>query len=174
VASLFHRRYGTQLFPLPRALTTPSKRVMSLRNGHVKMSKSDVSDLARINLNDSDDTIRQKIQLATSDSLFGVYIHPQRPEISNLVNLYREIWNLTQDAPFNNEEELLRYGSTLGFKNKLAEALISYLAPIRQKYEHFRSDPSYLQAILNDGQKKAFDKAHQTMQEVAPLLGISS
>jgi tryptophanyl-tRNA synthetase len=172
VANLFHRRYRSDVFPLPQAIMTRSPRVMSLKDARHKMSKSDPSDTSRINLTDTDDVIRDKIRKATSDSIPGVYAHPDRPEMTNLIGLYREAWLESEETPFETEEISLRHLSTTEFKNRLAEILIKQIAPIRDDYERFRRDPDYLRTILQAGQAKAFVLADQTSREIASILGI--
>lgn len=172
IANSFHNRYKSNMFPLPRAIMTKCSRVMSLRNAKIKMSKSDPSDASRINLTDSDEAIRSKIRKATSDSLIGVYTHPDRPEISNLISIYHEIWRLSHKSSFQTEEASLKTLSTNDFKERLAEALIAHLAPIRRGYELLRKDPDFLTTILITGQNKAFAIANQTMDEITSTIGI--
>lgn len=172
VANLFHHRYGSDVFPLPQAIMNRSPRVMSLKDARYKMSKSDPSDASRINLTDTDDMIREKIRKATSDSISGIYTHPDRPEITNLIGLYREAWLESEKIPFEVEEASLRYLSTADFKTRLADLLIQRLTPIRNDYERLRQDPDYLKTILQAGQAKALVLAGQTTREITSILGI--
>jgi tryptophanyl-tRNA synthetase len=97
IAGAFNRAYGEEFFPLPEPLIMPTAaRIMSLRDGSKKMSKSDPSDYSRITLTDDADAIAKKIRKATSDSIEGVTYDPEgRPEVANLLTIYGALTNST-------------------------------------------------------------------------------
>jgi tryptophanyl-tRNA synthetase len=155
IAIKFNTDYNTDLFVLPEPfIGETAARVMSLRDGSAKMSKSDPSDMSRINLIDDDDTIGQKIRKAKTDpeplpedpaDLNG------RPEAKNLVTIYAAV---TGESV---EQVLARFaGQGFGaFKPALAHALIALLSPIRGRLEELRRDPAELDRILADGARRA-------------------
>jgi tryptophanyl-tRNA synthetase len=155
IAIKFNTDYNSDLFVLPEPfIGETAARVMSLRDGSAKMSKSDPSDMSRINLIDDDDTIGQKIRKAKTDpeplpedpeDLNG------RPEAKNLVTIYAAV---TGESV---EQVLARFaGQGFGaFKPALAHALIALLSPIRGRLEELRRDPAELDRILADGARRA-------------------
>jgi tryptophanyl-tRNA synthetase len=155
IAIKFNTDYETDLFVVPEPfIGETAARIMSLRDGSAKMSKSDPSDMSRINLIDDNDTIGQKIRKAKTDpeplpedaaALNG------RPEAKNLVTIYAAVTGETVD------KVLARFaGQGFGaFKPALADALIVLLAPIRARLEELRRDPAELDRILEDGASRA-------------------
>ena len=155
IAIKFNTDYETDLFVPPEPfIGSTAARVMSLRDGTAKMSKSDPSDMSRINLTDSDDLIAQKIRKAKTDpeplpelpsGLDG------RPEARNLVSLYAAVTGETSEAVLGQFA-----GQGFGaFKPVLADALIALIAPIRDRLETMRSDPAAIDAILRNGADRA-------------------
>src|SRR5262249_18343258 len=150
--------------PLPEpVIMGEATRVMSLRDGTKKMSKSDPSDYARIHLLDSDEDIAQKIKKAKSDMEPGItYDTEKRPESSNLLTLYAAATNRTvkeAQAEVANEQ----FSS---FKTKLADAMVAHLNPIRTRMQQLLSDPAELDRILTKGTDKAKTVAKLHMKEV--------
>jgi len=156
IAIKFNTDYDVELFvpPEPFVGSGAAARVMSLRDGNMKMSKSDPSDMSRINLTDSDDLISQKIRKAKTDpeplpedaaDLEG------RPEAKNLVGIYGAVTGETV------EQVLARFaGQGFGaFKPALADALVALLSPLRSRLEDLRSDPHELDRLLGQGSAKA-------------------
>ncbi|MBN9413440.1 MAG: tryptophan--tRNA ligase [Candidatus Paracaedimonas acanthamoebae] len=172
IAGAFNRAYNCDFFILPEPqILGVAPRVMSLRDGTKKMSKSDPSDLSRINMMDSDDEINQKIRKAKTDpeplpesleELSG------RPEAQNLVTIYAAL------AGCSVEKILQEFKGSLFsiFKPKLAALAISTLGPIRQETNKWLQDKSELEAILKVGQEKATTKARATLKEVHRLIGF--
>jgi tryptophanyl-tRNA synthetase len=174
IAIKFNTDYDVELFvpPEPYIGGGAAARVMSLRDGNAKMSKSDPSDMSRINLSDSEDVVAQKIRKAKTDAeplpddpalLAG------RPEARNLVGVYGAITGETV------EQVLGRFaGQGFGaFKPALAEALIELLRPLRARLDEFRKDPATLDRILEDGAAKAADLAAPTMVRAYDALGLT-
>jgi tryptophanyl-tRNA synthetase len=159
-------------FPLPEPLIQgPGARIMSLREGTKKMSKSDPSDLSRINMTDDADTIMNKIKKATTDP------HPVpeaeeglegRPEVENLVGIYAAI------SERSVADVLVEFGGKgFGvFKPALAELLASKLSPIAAEMRRLNADPGALDAILKDGAERARAIAQPIMAEVRDVVGF--
>ncbi len=147
-------------------------RVMSLRDGRSKMSKSDPSDMSRINLTDSDDLIGQKIRKAKTDPEplpDDPALLDARPEARNLVGIYGAV---TGESA---EKVLARFaGQGFGtFKPVLADALIALLAPLRTRLGEFRTDPAMLDKLLEDGAAKAADLAAPTLIAAYDAVGLA-
>lgn len=170
LAGAFNRRYNTEYFKLPEPMILKAvKRIMSLQDGTKKMSKSDESDLSRINLEDSAEAILKKIKKAKTDSLPTITLDENRPEIYNLLNIFAAASGKTC-------EQLAREYETSGngkFKNDLAESLIEKLRPIQEKLISFKRDQSYIRQVLADGKKQAQEIAAKTREEVFSIVGLS-
>ena len=174
IAQKFNNDFGVELFPLPEpVITGPATRVMSLRDGTAKMSKSDPSDASRINLTDDADAIAQKIKRAKTDAeplpseatgLAG------RPEAANLVGLMAA---LTGQSVAQVLAE--RGGQGFGtFKPALADALVAAIAPITARFNDLRRDESTLDAVLADGAQRARAIAAPVLAEVHRAVGLRS
>ena len=159
-------------FPQPEpVITGPATRVMSLRDGTKKMSKSDPSDLSRINLTDDADTIARKVQKAKTDpeplpsepdGLKG------RAEAENLVGIYAALADQTVPAV------LAQFGGAQfsAFKKALAEAAVARLAPITEESARMMQDPAAIDRILADGAARAREIATPIMDEVKDIVGF--
>jgi len=174
IAIKFNTDYDVELFvpPEPFIGGGTAARVMSLRDGAAKMSKSDPSDMSRINLTDSDDQIAQKIRKAKTDpeplpddpaGLEG------RPEAKNLVGIYGAVTGETV------EQVLARFaGQGFGaFKPALAEALVALLHPLRTRLEELRDDPEELDRLLADGSARAAELGAPVVKEAIRAVGLS-
>ena len=177
VADSWNRAHGLALdnasaLPLPRAIALPggAPRVMSLRDGRAKMSKSAPSDLSRINLTDGDDAIVDKVRRAKTDSAAGVWLYDPAvaPEKSNLLAI---LGALTGEAPAVLAE---RYAGVTAerFKADLAEALVATLRPVRERAAALAADPSHLDALLRAGAARARSRAAVTMRLVREVSGL--
>ena len=173
IAQKFNNDFNAPaFFPLPEPLIQgPGARIMSLRDGAKKMSKSDPSDMTRINMTDDADMIMQKIKKATTDP------HPVpeskeglagRAEVENLVGIYAAITERSV------EDVLAEFGGKgFGvFKPALAETLASRLAPIASKMRRLNADSAALDAILKDGAEKARAIAQPIMADVREVVGL--
>lgn len=159
-------------FPPPEPLITgPATRVMSLRDGTKKMSKSDPSDYSRINLTDDADTIAQKIRKAKTDpeplpseekGLEG------RPEADNLVGIYAALSGKDKAAVLSE----FGGGQFSGFKNALAELCVTKLSPIAAEMKRLMADPGHVDAILLEGGERAGAIAAGTMKSVKDIIGF--
>jgi tryptophanyl-tRNA synthetase len=173
IAQKFNNDFNAPaFFPLPEPLIQgPGARIMSLRDGAKKMSKSDASDMTRINMTDDADAIMQKIRKATTDphplpeSVEGL---KGRPEAENLVGIYAAI---TGRAPADVLVEFAGKGFGV-FKPALAEVLAQSLSPIAAEMRRLNADPGALDAILKDGAERARAIAAPIMAEVRERVGF--
>ncbi|MBD2743770.1 tryptophan--tRNA ligase [Coleofasciculus sp. FACHB-1120] len=153
--------------PLIRA---EGARVMSLTDGTRKMSKSDPSDMSRINLLDTPDQIQNKIKRCKTDSVRGLtFDDSERPEARNLLTLYMVLSGKTK-------EEVAAECQDMGwgqFKPLLTETTINALKPIQEKYQAVMDDKGYLESVLRDGRQKAEAIASITLAQVKAALGYS-
>jgi tryptophanyl-tRNA synthetase len=174
VAIKFNNDFDVDLFvpPEPFIGGGAAARVMSLRDGSAKMSKSDPSDMSRVNLTDSDDEIAQKIRKAKTDpeplpdkpeGLDG------RPEAKNLVGIYGAVTGETV------EQVLARFaGQGFGqFKPALADALVALIAPIRRRLEELRRNPAELDRILAEGAKRASAIGAPVLAQAKAAVGLT-
>jgi tryptophanyl-tRNA synthetase len=156
IAVKFNNDFQTELFvaPEPYIGGGTAARVMSLRDGSVKMSKSDPSDMSRINLTDSDDTIIQKVRKAKTDPA-PLPEDPAdlnaRPEAKNLVGIYGAVTG-ESDAAILARFAGQGFGS---FKPALADALVTLIAPLRGRLDKLRRDETELDGILAEGAERA-------------------
>jgi tryptophanyl-tRNA synthetase len=159
-------------FPLPEALTQgPGARIMSLRDGTAKMSKSDPSDYARINLTDEADAISQKVRKARTDpeplpeTVEGL---EGRPEARNLVSIYAALAG-TSDADVLAEYAGQGFGA---FKPRLADLAVSVMGPIGAEMRRLLADPAEIDRVLADGAERARALARPTLAETKKLVGF--
>ena len=174
IAQKFNNDFGAgeEVFTLPDPIIpSEAARIMSLRDGAAKMSKSDPSDMSRINLTDDADTIMTKVKKAKTDpeplpsdkgGLDG------RPEAANLVGIYAAMAGESQDAV------LAKFGGEgFGkFKPALGELLVESLAPINARFVELRQDRAALDAILRQGAEKARALAVPTLEKAYAALGL--
>ena len=173
IAIKFNTDFDVELFvpPEPFVGGGSAARVMSLRDGTAKMSKSDPSDMSRVNLSDSDDVVAQKIRKAKTDPEplpDDPKLLDGRPEARNLVGIYSAV---TGDSV---EQVLARFaGQGFGtFKPALADAVIALLTPLRTRLDEFRKDPAMLDAVLEDGAAKAAALAAPTLARAYESVGL--
>ena len=172
IAAKFNHDYGVEQFPITEPLIEGvATRVMSLRDGSKKMSKSDPSDASRINLTDNADAIAQKIRKARTDadplpgSMDGL---KDRPEAKNLVNIYAAF---SDESP---DEVLSRFeGQGFGtFKPALAELAVAALEPITQRMNDFLADPAEIDRILGQGAIRADEIATPILERTKEIMGL--
>ncbi len=170
--SIRARGFGDAFFPLTEpVIQGPATRVMSLRDGTKKMSKSDASDNSRINLTDDADTIAQKIRRAKTDpdALPSEEEGLQtRPEADNLVGIYAAL----VDKP--KADVLKEFGGAQfsTFKTALADVSVAKLSPIAAEMKRLTRDPAYIDGILAEGADRATVIATETMNAVKDILGL--
>jgi tryptophanyl-tRNA synthetase len=171
IAGAFNRQYGQDYFPLPEPLIQASaSRIMSLRDGRKKMSKSDASDYARINLTDDADMIALKIRKAKSDAIAGMGYDPEaRPEAANLLSIYAALEGMTpQEAGERHADK-----DFSSFKHLLAELAVTNLAPITRRMRELMEDPGHIDAVLKAGAEKARVIADRHWREIKEIVGLS-
>lgn len=145
-------------------------RVMSLTDGTKKMSKSDPSDLSRINLLDTPEEITKKIKRCKTDPQRGLtFDDPVRPECHNLLTLYQVLSGQTKEAVAAECQDM-GWGQ---FKPLLAETVVESLKPIQQKYQAVMDEKGYLESVLRQGKEKAEAVANETLKQVKLALGFS-
>ncbi|MFB2935871.1 tryptophan--tRNA ligase [Aerosakkonemataceae cyanobacterium BLCC-F154] len=162
---------GKKVLKLPDPLIrSEGARVMSLTDGTKKMSKSDPSELSRINLLDSPEEIQKKIKRCKTDPVRGLsFDDPERPESRNLLTLYMLLSGKTK-------EEVAAECADMGwgqFKPLLTETTINALKPIQDKYYAVMNEKGYLESVLREGKEKAGAIANQTLAEVKSAMGYS-
>jgi len=172
IAIKFNADYGIELFTLPEPTIPPAAaRIMSLRDGSAKMSKSDPSDMSRVNLNDDPDLIAQKVRKAKTDPE-PLPADPKeldtRPEAKNLVTIYAAL----ADEPVT--EVLGRFaGQGFGiFKPALAELMVETLRPIGIRLAELQRDPAELDRLLKAGAEKASAVAAPTLAAAYQAMGL--
>lgn len=172
IAGAYNRRYEQEYFPLPEPLIMPdAARVMSLRDGTKKMSKSDPSDYSRISMTDDADTIVQKIKKAKSDMLPGVTYDPvNRPEAANLL----EIFAVLTDTPRSEVEARYQDSGFAEFKKELADVAVEHLKPITETLRRLQNDPGYIDNLLKQGSEKANAIAEAHLKEIKNTVGFLS
>ncbi|MEL6575507.1 MAG: tryptophan--tRNA ligase [Pseudomonadota bacterium] len=173
IATKFNLDYDAEdFFPLPEPLIGgPAPRVMSLRDGTKKMSKSDPSDMSRINLTDDADTIASKIKKARTDpeplpeSTEGL---AERAEARNLVGIFAALTDRTA------EDVLAEFGGQGfgAFKPALAEVAVSHLAPIAEEVRRLNADPAEIDRILGDGAARASAVAEPVLAAAYEKVGF--
>jgi tryptophanyl-tRNA synthetase len=172
IAGAFNRRYEVEFFPLPEpVIFGTATRVMSLRDGTKKMSKSDTSDYSRINMTDDAETIRQKIRKAKTDP------HPMpatvaeaatRPEAENLLSIYAAL------ADKNLEATVAEFaGSPFSrFKETLTDLAVSVLGRIGGEMRRLMADPEHIDRILRGSAERAHAIAAPNLREVFDITGL--
>ena len=172
IAQKFNNDFGVEFFPQPEPLIYGSAtRVMSLRDGNKKMSKSDPSDFSRILLTDDDDTISAKIKKAKSDSELIPSSKDDlqnKPECLNLINILSATTNQSVDQVLGNYSGK-EYSS---LKKDLADSLIQVISPIRSEINNLLNNRDELNVILADGTKKAAAIANPIIEEVYKIVGF--
>lgn len=175
-AAYFNRRFASSdkdkdpLFPEPEPVNGRVVRVMNLRDGRAKMSKSAESDMTRINLTDEESLLVKKIRKAKTDSNPMITYEPEtRPEVANLLRIFstlsdRSIESIVSDYQGEN--------ATSRFKEALVQVLTSHLSPIRAEVARLESDPGYLDDALRQGADQAREIASDTMRRVKDAMGL--
>ncbi|MCJ8138680.1 tryptophan--tRNA ligase [Falsirhodobacter halotolerans] len=172
IAAKFNHDYKTDFFPIPEPLIEgPATRVMSLRDGTKKMSKSDPSDASRINLTDDADTIAKKIRKAKTDAeplpdtVEGL---EGRPDAKNLVNIYAALADLPL-AKVMEEFAGAQFGT---FKPALADLAVAKLGPITAEMNRLMAEPDEIDAILGRGAERADAIARPIVAQVYDIMGM--
>jgi len=172
IAIKFNNDFGVDFFPITEpVIEGTATRVMSLRDGTKKMSKSDPSDMSRINLTDDADAIAQKIRKAKTDpeplpeSVEGL---EDRPEARNLVNIYAALADLSVEQVIA-EHGGQQFGT---FKPSLADLAVAKLEPISSEMKRLTADPAQIDTILRRGSERAREIAAPIMEKTYEIVGM--
>jgi tryptophanyl-tRNA synthetase len=172
IAGAFNRRYDRDFFPLPEPqIFGEARRVMSLRDGTKKMSKSDSSDYSRINMTDDADAIALKIRRAKTDPEplpLAVADLERRPEADNLLGIYAALSGLTR------EQALARFaGQNFStFKEVLSEVAVEVLGRIGGEMARLMADPAHIDGVLRRGAERASTIAFPVLREAQQISGL--
>jgi tryptophanyl-tRNA synthetase len=172
IAQKFNHDYGVEFFPLIEPIIQgEATRVMSLRDGSKKMSKSDPSDYSRINLTDDADAIAQKIRKARTDpNPLPEHVEgfQSRPEAENLVSIYAAL------ADVASPDVLREHGGKAFsvFKEALTELAVAKLGPIGAEMQRMMRDPGYVDGVLRDGATRARALAEPILREAQEIVGF--
>ncbi len=173
IAQKFNNDYKTEnFFIVPEPLIKKEfSRIMSLKDGLKKMSKSEVSDLSRINLTDDKDQIINKIKKAKTDTLplpSTIEELEKRPEAKNLIGIYSSLMNNTLQKSINEFA-----GKNFSeFKEKLSDAVVNEINPISLRIKEFLDDKVFLEKILKDGYEKANEIASKKIKKIHEIVGF--
>ena len=173
IAQKFNRDYECDgFFPIPEPIIDKNiSRIMSLKNGEQKMSKSDPSDYSRISLTDSADQIEKKIKKAkTADTPMPDNNEDVSKllEVNNLLNIFSGFSEIDKSELI----EKYKGQNFSNFKNNLAEVIIEHIKPISKEIDKLMSDKAYLNQIISSGAEKASEKANVTIEEVYDIVGF--
>ncbi len=172
IAQKFNNDFQTDLFPIPEPLIFgEATRVMSLRDGSKKMSKSDPSDYSRIMLTDTADNIIQKIKKAKTDTQplpDNINDLKNRPEAQNLISIFASL----QDNSIKNIISEYSAKKFSVFKRDLADLAVSKLEPITTEMNKLMNENSYIDSILKDGKEKAINVAEPVLLKTKEIIGF--
>ena len=173
IAQKFNNDYKSpDFFKVPEPLIQKEfSRIMSLKDGTKKMSKSELSDFSRINLTDDKDQIIAKVKKAKTDTLplpSSIAELEERPEAKNLLGIYSSLNNFDLEKSINEFD-----GKNFSeFKDKLSQVLIEKINPISNEINKLINEQKFLDEILNDGYKKANDIASKKLKEMQKTIGF--
>ncbi len=174
VATKFNHDYGVDFFPITEpVIEGPATRVMSLRDGTKKMSKSDPSDMSRINMGDDADAIAQKFRKARTDPepLPETYAElKERPSARNLVDIFSALSGRSTDDVLG-EVQGMQWGT---FKPLLADLAVEKLSPISGEMTRLLSDPAEIDRILGRGAERADEIATPILEKTYDIVGMVS
>ena len=173
IAQKFNNDFGkTNFFPLPEPLIQKNiSRVMSLRDGSKKMSKSDESDFSRINLKDSPDEIMKKIKKAKTDAdpiTENLNDYKNRPEAYNLLSIYSDL----SDQTFEKTIKEFAGKDFSSLKERLSEKLVETISPIGKNIVKLMKDKKHLEDVLKKGKQKASIIAEENLKKIREIVGF--
>jgi tryptophanyl-tRNA synthetase len=182
IAQKFNNDFGVEFFPIAEPLIFgTATRVMSLRNGANKMSKSDPSDMSRINMTDDADAIQKKVRKATTDPnpLPGPDVlgpdgevpeetRGERPEAYNLLGIYAAL----ADKPLSEVLSEFDGAQFSHFKAVLTDLAVAVLGPIGGEMQRMMEDPGFVDSVLGDGAERARALAQPVIEEVHDIVGF--
>jgi tryptophanyl-tRNA synthetase len=168
IAQRFNARFG-ETFVVPEArIPEVGARIMDLQDPTQKMSTTAESDAGVIRVLDPPETVAKKVKSAVTDSGSDVVRSPDKPGITNLIDILAVIRGV-QPTDVESEFNGSGYGN---FKQAVADAVVNYLAPVRERYQELRADEQRLHAILHAGAEKAHAIAHDTVALARDRMGV--
>ena len=169
IAEKINSLYKQEVFKLPKyLLTKDTKRIMSLKDGINKMSKSSQDEISRINLDDSQDNIAKKIKKSATDSISGIYESDGRDCVNNLIAIFAGFSGLTKDEVNDKYKD----SQTSAFKADLTDLLISNITPVALKIKEIEQNKDLLDAIIQNGCEKARETACKNIKRVKKIIGL--
>ena len=170
IAAVINRKFQKEIFKIPTPLIQGiATRVMSLKDGTKKMSKSDASDASRINITDSSETIFTKVKKSKTDSIEKItYDQKNRPEVTNLINIFIALSGYSIETILTSYQ----HKGFSDFKLDLAELIITHLKPINNEYSRIIKDKNYIHNSLKIGSEKARKVASNTCDTVLKNFGL--
>ena len=173
IAQKFNNDFNVEEFLIPPEplIQKEFSRIMSLKDGTKKMSKSELSDLSRINLTDDKDTMINKIKKAKTDSLplpFDIKELDNRPEAKNLLGIYSSLTNSSIDKTM----KIFQGKNFSEFKDDLSQVLVEKVYPISQEIKKLINDEEFLDKILLEGYKKANDISSKKIKKIHEIIGF--
>ena len=171
IAHKFNVDYAVDFFPLPEPVMNKNTRIMSLRDGTKKMSKSDTSSYSRILMTDTNDDIKNKIKKSKTDSFKMPSDESSlvdRPEISNLINIF----SAASGQSKNNVIEEFSEREISEFKSELTDVLIDLIEPISGEIKRLIIDQSFLNEVLQKGSERAKSISTMNISELHNLMGL--
>ena len=173
IAQKFNNDFNVEEFLIPPEplIQKEFSRIMSLKDGTKKMSKSELSDLSRINLTDDKDTMVNKIKKAKTDTLplpFDIKELDNRPEAKNLLGIYSSLTNSSIDKTI----KIFQGKNFSEFKDDLSQVLVEKVYPISQEIKKLINDEEFLDKILLEGYKKANDISSKKIKKIHEIIGF--
>jgi tryptophanyl-tRNA synthetase len=167
LAIRFNKMCESEVVPVPNYLLSKASRIMSLQNGKTKMSKSDKNTLSCISLIDDEEVMKNKILKARTDPIVGIsYNIEKRPEVSNLINIYAAI----EDMSIEEVVKKFENAKMLDFKIEIINSLHKEILPISKKANELLNDKAYINKILSEGKKVASEIAEKNIREIKRKL----
>ena len=172
IAQKFNNDFNIDIFKAPEPLIQKQfSRIMSLKNGLKKMSKSEASDLSRINLTDGEEQIMNKIKKAKTDSMpmpSDIEELKERPEAKNLIGIYSSL----TETSFENIIKEFHGKNFSKFKENLSQVLIDKIIPISNEIKKLLNEKKYIEEILSEGCKNADDIASKKLKKIHEIIGF--
>src|SRR3954454_13511888 len=170
VAQRFNERFGETLVVPEHRIPAVGARIMDLQNPESKMSTTSEHDTGRIHVLDDPKVVTKKIKSAVTDSGSEVRRAPDKPGISNLIDILSVVQGRSPES-IEQEFDGQQYGA---FKGVVADAVVDYLTPVRERYHEIRSDEAELRRILRDGADRARAIASDTLADVRERMGVGT
>jgi tryptophanyl-tRNA synthetase len=168
VAQRFNARFGETFVVPEHRIPSVGARIMDLQEPTRKMSTTAESDAGVIRVLDEPKTVEKKIKSAVTDSGSDVVRSPDKPGITNLIDILAVVRDV-EPAKIESEFDGSGYGN---FKQAVADAVVDYLAPVRERYQELRADEQQLHAVLHAGAEKAHAIAHETVAVARDRMGV--